>query len=261
MTTTTDVGPGVRLHYETPHIAVLTIDSPPSNTFSWESRKSFLRALEVLGADEQIRCLVVTGAGRTFTAGGHLGEDQELTDEQLTEYLADFGQVLNGVQNFRAPVIAAINGATVGGGLEFALCADIRIASTEAFFVAAGVNVGLIVSFWRLPRVVGLGAAKEILLTGARYDAQQALNWGLVTEVHAPDELMTAALAKAQRIATRAPLSVEATKAAVTGAFELDFKAGQELQARRFVEMFRTQDHEEALRAFFEKRDGNYQRR
>ncbi len=259
--TTIDVGSGVSLRYETPHIAVLTLDSPPSNTFSWESRRSFMRALDILDADEQIRCLVVTGEGRAFTAGAQLREDQSMTDEQLADYLAEFSRVLNGVQNFRAPVIAAINGATVGGGLEFALCCDIRIASTEAFFVAAGVNVGLIVSFWRLPRVIGLGPAKEILLTGARYTAQQALNWGLVTEVHEPADLMTAALAKAQRIATRAPLSVEVTKEAVTGAFEMYFAEGQALQTKRFLEMFRTEDHQEALRAFFEKRDGDYQRR
>jgi enoyl-CoA hydratase/carnithine racemase len=185
--------------------------------------------------------------------------------------------MLDALEGFRAPVIAAINGATVGGGLEFALACDIRIASTDAFFVAAGVNVGLIVSFWRLPRVVGMGPAKEILLTGARYDAQQALNWGLVTEVHAPDALLPAALTKARRIATRAPLSVEATKSSVTRAFELDFAQGflvvlgvehleelrplQDLQRAKFLEMFHTEDHQEALRAFFEKRDGDYRRR
>ncbi|RZU32598.1 enoyl-CoA hydratase/isomerase family protein [Blastococcus saxobsidens] len=259
--TTTDVGSGVHLRYETPHIAVLTLDSEPANTFSWESRRSFMRALDILDADENVRCLVITGEGRAFTAGAQLREDQFMSDEQLTDYLAEFSRVLNGVQHFRAPVIAAINGATVGGGLEFALCADIRIASTDAFFVAAGVNVGLIVSFWRLPRVIGLGPAKEILLTGARYTAEQALNWGLVTEVHEPADLMPAALAKAHRIATRAPLSVEVTKEAVTKAFEMDFGEGQALQTRRFLEMFRTEDHQEALSAFFEKRDGNYQRR
>lgn len=258
--TTRDVGVGVHLRYETAHVAVLTLDNPPSNTFSWESRASFVRALELLEADPDVRCLVVTGAGRAFTAGADLREDESLTDEQLTDYLRQSSRVIDGVQDFRTPVIAAINGATIGGGLEFALACDIRIASTDAFFVAAGVNVGLIVSFWRLPRVIGLGPAKEILLTGERYSAAQALHWGLVTEVHEPHNLLDTALKKAHRIATRAPLSVEATKSSVTQAFELNFEQGQILQTQKFLEMFHKDDHQEALQAFFEKREGNYSR-
>ncbi|MEQ3554259.1 enoyl-CoA hydratase/isomerase family protein [Pseudonocardia nematodicida] len=261
MTSTADVGTGVSLQYEDPGIAVLTIDSPPSNAFSWESRRSFRTALRRLSEDDAIRCLVVTGTGRAFTSGANLREDEALDDAELAAYLDDFGGMLNALEEFRSPVIAAINGATVGGGLEFALACDIRIASSEAFFIAAGVNVGLIVSFWRLPRVIGLGPAKEILLTGARYDAAQALNWGLVTEVHEPGALLPAAMRKARRIATRAPLSVEATKSSVNQAFELDFEEGQALQTAKFLEMFRTEDHKEALRAFFEKREGDYRRR
>jgi enoyl-CoA hydratase len=261
VTTRTEVGAGIELRYETPHIVVLTIDSPPSNAFTWESRQSMLRALDVVEADDDVRAVVITGTGRAFTSGANLREDEALTDEQLADYIGEFSGMLNRIEALRMPVVAAINGATVGGGLEFALACDIRLASNEAFFVAAGVNVGLIVSFWRLPRVVGLGPAKEIILTGSRYTAEQAMRWGLVTEVHEPDALLPAALAKAQRIATRAPLSVEAAKSAVTSAFELSFDEGQALQAAKFVEMYRTEDHREALRAFFEKRDGVYARR
>jgi enoyl-CoA hydratase len=261
MTVRTEVGVGVALRYETPHIVVLTIDCPPSNAFSWESRQSMLRSLDIVEADDDVRAVVITGTGRAFTSGAYLREDQALTDAQLADYIGEFSGMLNRIEALRMPVIAAINGASVGGGLEFALACDIRIASTDAFFVAAGVNVGLIVSFWRLPCVVGLGPAKEIILTGSRYTAEQALRWGLVTEVHEPDALLAAALAKAQRIATRAPLSVEAAKLAVTQAFELDFEQGQALQTTKFIEMFRTEDHQEALRAFFEKREGTYVRR
>lgn len=256
-----NVGAGIHLRYETAHTAVITLDNEPSNTFSWESRASFIRALDLLSADLDVRCLVITGAGKAFTAGANLRQDADLSDDDLTDYIDEFSKVLNGVQDFRAPVIAAINGPTIGGGLEFALACDIRIASTDAFFVAAGVNVGLIVNFWRLPRLIGLGPAKEILLTGSRYDAVQALNWGLVTEVHEPEKLLDAALKKAHRIATRAPLSIEATKEAASKAFELDFESGQALQTEKFVEMFRTEDHQEALRAFFERRDGDYERK
>jgi len=223
VTAHTEVGVGV---------GVLTIDSPPSNPFTWESHQSMLRALDVIESDNDVRAFVITGTGRAFTSGvANLREDQALTDAQLADYIGGFSGMLNRVEALRMPVVAAINGATVGGGLEFALACDIRPASNEAFFVAAGVNVGLIVSFWRLPRVVGLGPAKEIILTWSRYTAEQALRWGLVTEVHEPEALLPAALAKAQRIATRAPLSVEAAKSAVAQAFELSFEQGQALAA------------------------------
>lgn len=251
----------VMLAYESPHIAVITLDHPPANTFSWKSRERFIEILDELDQNTDVRAVVVTGAGKVFTAGANLREDQAMGDEHIEDFLSDWNRILTGVENFRAPVIAAINGATVGGGFEFALTHDIRIASSDAFFVAAGVNVGLIVNFWRLPRIVGLGPAKEILLTGERYGAEQALNWGLVTEVHEPDELMPAALAKAERIATRAPLSVENTKECANDALEMKYDEAMQLQTERFLRMFHTEDHQEALQAFFEKRLGDYKRR
>ena len=146
-------------------------------------------------------------------------------------------------------------------GLELALACDLRLASEDAIFVAAGVNVGLIANFWRLPRVAGLGPAKEMLLTGDRYTAEQARTWGLVSSVHPREELRDAALAKADRIATRAPLSVEATKACVNRALELEYDEGRALQVANFKRMFRTEDHAEALAAFFERRNGDFRRR
>lgn len=251
----------VDLRYEGDHVAVITLDHPPANTFSWQSRQAFVEVLDELDANLDVRAVVVTGAGDVFTAGANLREDQEMSDDALEDFLSGWNRILTGIEEFRAPVIAAVNGACVGGGFEFALCHDIRIASSDAFFVAAGVNVGLIVNFWRLPRIVGLGAAKEILLTGERYTAEQALNWGLVTEVHAPDELLDAALSKAERIATRAPLSVEHTKQCATRSLELSYEDGMALQKERFLEMFATEDHQEAMRAFFERRLGDYKRR
>lgn len=251
----------VRLEYQNSHVALVTLDHPPANTLSWESRRALISILDELDADPEVRCLVITGAGRRFTAGANLREDQAMTDDQIEAFLGDFDRILTGIEGFRAPVIAAINGATIGGGLEFAMACDIRIASTDAFFVAAGVNVGLIANFWRLARITGLGPAKEILLTGDRYTAEQALTWGLVTEVHAPDAVLPAALAKAERIATRAPLSVEATKRCANVALDLQREPARALQVENFMAMFRTEDHKEALAAFFDKRLGDYRRR
>jgi enoyl-CoA hydratase len=261
MSTQTATSPDVTLRYESPHVAVITMDHPPSNTLSWASRQELKAILDQLDEDQDVRCVVITGTGKAFTAGANLREDQAMSDDRLTDFLADFDRILTGIEQFRAPVIGAINGATIGGGLEFAMACDIRIASTDAFFVAAGVNVGLIANFWRLTRITGLGPAKEILLTGGRYTAEQALTWGLVTEVHAPEDLLPAALAKAERIATRAPLSVEATKACTNVAPELQREEAQALQVENFLKMFHTSDHQEALSAFFEKRLGTYHRK
>lgn len=251
----------VALRYETARIGVITVDHPPMNTLSWESRRRLREILAELDDNTDLRSVVITGTGDAFSAGADLREEQAMTDDVLADYIGDFERVLGGIERLRVPVIAAINGATIGGGLEFALACDIRVASKDAFFVAAGVNVGLITNFWRLPRIVGLGPAKEILLTGDRYSAVQALEWGLVTAIHEPDALLPAALEKAERIASRAPLSVENTKECANMAWNLDIEAAQKLQLERFMAMFQTDDHEEALRAFFDKREGRYSRR
>jgi enoyl-CoA hydratase len=251
----------VDLDYPASHIALITLDNPPVNTLSWESRAALIDALGELDANLDVRCVVVTGAGRVFTPGADLREDQVMEVNELPAFLADFERICNGFEHLRAPVIAAINGPAVGGGLEVALSCDIRIAASTATFVAAGVNVGLMANFWRLARVVGLGPAKEILLTGEHYSAAQALGWGLVTEVCAPDDLMTRAMAKAERIASRAPLSVEATKRAVHDALTLDAAQAQERQVTNITELFMKDDHREALRSFFSGTAGDYHRK
>jgi enoyl-CoA hydratase len=239
---------------------MITLNNPPVNTLSWESRAAFKAALDELDADTQVRAVVITGAGRAFTAGADLVEDQGMSDGQLPDFVADFGRIIDGIELFRAPVIAAVNGPAVGGGFELALACDIRVASTDASFIAAGVNVGLMANFWRLTRIVGLGPAKEILLTGEKVGAEAAARWGLVTEVHPPERLRDAAMAKAERIATRAPLSVEATKRSANDAFELDREQAGQRQVKEFAELFGKHDHQEALRAFFAKTVGDYQR-
>jgi len=257
--------PQVHVDRPAPGVAVLTLDSPPRNAFGIPEGEAFAAAFEPLDADLSVRCIVVTGAGRAFLAGGDLKHQLTLTTREAQAAHADHPRSLSAamglVEGARVPVIAAINGPVAGGGLEFALCCDVRLAADEATFVAAGVNVGLILSWYRLPRVVGLGRAKEMLLTGAAYTADQAERWGLVTGVHRRDELVPAAVAMAERIASRAPLSVENTKACANRAFDLSSTELAELQRETFLDMFATRDHEEALRAFFDRRAPSFERR
>lgn len=245
-------------------VAALRIDSPPRNAFGREECLAFITAFDKLTGDPDIRCLVVTGTGKSFTAGANLRQQEELTSDNHEKYVDSddgMGSIMARIEASRVPVIAAINGYALGGGLEFALCCDIRLASTDARFVCAGVNVGLILSWFRLPRVIGMGRAKEMLLSGAMYDAAQAERWGLVSGLHEPDQLMPAALELAERIASRAPLSVERTKQCANQAFDLSTPEAMALQREQFLEMVATRDHAEALRAFIEKRPAVYERR
>jgi enoyl-CoA hydratase len=231
-------------------IVLLEIDNPPMNPLGVEMRQTFMEALDQVEANEALRCLVVTGKGRAFCSGddlksvGPAGED-----------LAGFGRLLDRLEATRVPVIAAVNGWCVGGGFELALCCDIRVASTEAKFVCAGVNVGLMASTYRLPRLIGVSRAKAMLLTGLPHDAETAERYGLVTGLHAPDDLRGAAVTLAERIASRAPLSVEATKRTANRAPNMSPEEAAAMAAPELRVLRRSADHKAAVAAFRERRD------
>jgi len=249
------------LHVTRPeaHLVLVEIDHPPRNALGTALRARFLEALDATEADPGVRAVVVTGRGEAFCSGDDLREAQQRGGEDPAA-LAQFGRLLDRVEGFRAPVVAAVNGWCVGGGLELALCCDLRVASTEARFVCAGVNVGLVASAWRLPRLIGVARAKALLLTGSPCDAATAEHYGLVTAVHAPDALLPEALALAGRIASRAPLSVEATKRIASRAPDLSAAEAREAQARELLQLVRTRDHGAAVEAFVTKREPTFTR-
>src|SRR5579871_4248459 len=202
------------LHFARPatHVALLELDNPPMNALGRAARVALLARLDEIDADGETRVVILTGRGRAFCGGDDLKEQAEAQKAKSSAHLGEFGKVLERIESYRLPVIAAVNGWCLGGGLELASVCDIRIASSEAKFVCSGVNVGLMASAWRLPRLIGVARAKYMLLTGSPHDAATAERFGLVTAVYPPAELMKEALALAERIASRAPLSVEATK-------------------------------------------------
>jgi enoyl-CoA hydratase len=247
-----------------PYAALLEINNPPANALGREARNQLLSHLDRLEADHNLRALVLTGKGRAFCSGDDLKEQEAAQKDGVAArnvQLGEFANVLARIEAFRAPVIAAVNGFCIGGGLELALCCDIRIASTEASFTCAAVNIGLIASAWRLPRLIGEGAAKHMLLTGSAFDAVTVEKFGLVSAVHAPDALMDAATALAERIASRAPLSVEATKRVASRAIDLNAQDGGRMMTEEVNRLVQSADHAEALAAFREKRAPNFTRR
>ena len=245
-----------QIHVSRPREAVvlIEIDNPPSNALAEALRRQLEATLDDVEVDHSVRAVVLTGRGKGFCSGVDVREAAARGDGDPSS-LSQFGRMLDKVESLRVPVIGAINGHAVGGGLELALCCDIRLAAAEARFLAAGVNVGLMASVYRLPRLVGTAAASTMILTGSAMDATRALGIGLVAELHPRAQLLNAALDLAQRIATRAPLSVEASKRMIRQAFDLTPEAAREAAGREVRVLARSNDHREGVAAFVAKRE------
>lgn len=236
----------------------LTIDRSPVNAIDSAAQRALADALADAEHDTEVRAIVLTGAGRHFCAGADLREEQSIERDEVDDFLVGIGALLHRLRHHRVPIVAAVNGPAHGGGLELALSCDIRIGDHQAAFGAAGVNVGLVANFRLLAQAIGDARARHLLLTGWTCRAEQALDWGLLTEL--TDDVSTRAVEVAERIASRSPLSVETTKDCLNQTPDLDEKAATRLQAEAFGRLFRTADHAEALVAFFEKRPGVYTR-
>ncbi len=237
------------LHVSRPHAAIvlLELDGPPANGLGMALRHGLADALTAINADLDVRAVVLTGRNGAFCAGDDLREAAGRGAGQL-EAVLGFNVLMDKVEACRVPIIAAIDGWCLGGGLELALSCDIRIASDRASFAASGVNIGLMASVARLPRLIGEARAKAHLLTGASFDPARALADGVVTQVQAVDALLPAALDLADRIASRAPLAVEAAKRAVAG------------HAADVASLVASADHAEAVAAFMAKRPAVFHR-
>ncbi len=253
--------PTVHIGRPSPAIVLFEIDAPPTNALGADLRRTFFEGLATVEQDFAVRAAVITGRARAFCSGDDLKEREAALRDGGEDAATSFPALVDRIAACRAPVIAAVNGWAIGGGLEITLACDIRIASTQAQFVCAGVNVGLIASANRLPRLIGAARAKHMLLTGLPFDAATAERFGLVTEVHEPVALVGAALALAERIASRAPLSVEATKRMADMAFDFDSEGIAREQQKEFDILLKSADHASALAAFREKREAEFHRR
>lgn len=232
-------------------VTQIVIDCPPANALGAAPLSSLIEALEQAQQDESVRAVILAGREDAFCAGADL---RSLAGGASWEELSTrFATAIDLIEQLRVPVIAAIDGHALGGGFELALACDVRVASQRAFFVGAAVNVGLVASVYRLPRLIGLARAKAILLTGERVDAQTAFQFGIVTDVDTSSALPVA-LRLADRIATRAPLSVEASKRLLNQASDLPHDAFEKEMQRELEGLVESADHREALKAFQARR-------
>lgn len=243
-------------------VAILILDNPPLNIITASMRPQILASLDELKSDESIRCVVLTGSGdRAFCAGADLNEEADLTPDSVRKFLEDDCEIFDQIEGFAVPVIAAVNGHCMGGGLELALSCDIRIAAEDAKHCGAGVKVGLVVSTTRITHLVGPAVAKDVLLTGRTFSGQEALRIGLASAAVPKAEVRKHALTWAHQIATRAPLAVRRTKQSIGEATKLSFEDAMESELDHFAALSDTEDHKHAIEAFFVREKPNFQGR
>jgi enoyl-CoA hydratase len=238
-------------------VAVLTINHPPANALNQSTLQELDSALTQLENDPQVKVIVVTGEGRFFVAGADIKEFTLLSDTQA-QAMAEKGQRLfDRIERSPKPVIAAINGACLGGGLELAMACHIRLAAPEAKLGLPELNLGLIPGYGgtqRLPRLVGRGKATQMILTSEMIGGVEAHRIGLVEAVYPVEELLAEAKKLAQTIAQKSSVTMKLALAAIHTGCELGLADGLSREAELFGEAFRTEDVKEGVSAFIEKR-------
>ena len=260
---------GTLLYEVRDRVAVVTLNRPDRmNTLGSTMKPDLARAFfELARNDDQVRAVLITGSGdKAFCAGADIKE--RATDVMRgTEYFVRqkaTHELFRNIEEFEKPVIAAINGVALGGGLEIALCCDLRIAASHARFGLPEIKLGVIPAAGgtqRLPRLVGEARAKELILTADLVDAETALRYGLVSRVVPQAELMTAALELSQRIAQHPPLAVRFAKRAINRGMQTDLDSGLEYERYAAAMIVDSEDRIEGMRAFVEKREPQFKGR
>jgi len=245
-------------------IATITLNRPDkSNAMSPELMDDLANILQAVARDNNVRAVVITGTGRSFSAGGDIKKDIEplgtMTPQQFDDFFHMVDTMYLSVLDMEKPVIAAINGYAVAGGLELALCCDIRIAADDAHLGAIFVRMGLCpeVGLYLMPRLIGLGRSKLLAMTGNIIDAKEAERIGLVDMVVPADSLLTSALSLASKLA-HGPRAIGLIKKAINDAMTMELRAFMTYSKRLTYELAHTADHKEALEAFLMKRPPNF---
>ena len=241
------------------HIAVVTLNRPQVlNAMRMQTKEELESAVEQLDADPDVYGVILTGAGKAFAAGSDIHEISVDREGIETKQMSQKAHVLmNKIEQMGKPVIAAINGYALGGGLELALACDLRIAGKRAKMGVPEVELGVAPCYGgtqRLPRLIGTGRAKELLYTGRKINAQEALAIGLVERVAESDDVMTDAMEWMRGITRMAPVAVRYCKKCVNEGIAMSLADGLALEADIAGILVETDDANEGVRAFFEKR-------
>lgn len=239
------------------YIAIITINNPKTlNALNTSVLKDLDKVFDDLREENDLRAVILTGAGRSFVAGADISEMAEMNEEQGKEFGKFGSDIFRKIETFPKPVIAAVNGFALGGGCELAMACDFRIASEDAKLGQPEVGLGITPGFsgtLRLPRLVGMGMAKELIYSGNVVNAKEALRIGLVNRVFPTEDLMAATLKIAEMIAKRAPIAVEYSKKVLDKSIDIDIDKGIALENDYFGKCFSTEDQKDGMRAFVAK--------
>jgi enoyl-CoA hydratase len=251
----------VKVSYEG-HVALVLIDNPPVNSLTTEVIDGLDSAFAELDKKTDVRAVILTGGGeKAFVAGADIKDFPNWTSETAYDVLGRIHRIFSRIENYRAPVIAAINGYALGGGLELALACDIRLASEKAAVGQPEVGLGVIPGYGgtqRLCRTINVGEAKKMIFSGEHVGAQRAYEVGLVQQVTKPEALMDEAMALANKIASNAPIAVALAKKAVNCERNFSLEQGLAFEREAMASTFDTADQKEGVDAFLNKRKATF---
>ncbi|MBP2077774.1 enoyl-CoA hydratase [Oceanobacillus polygoni] len=246
------------------HVAVLTLNRPEAaNALSKALLDELNEAVIEINQNKSIYCTVITGAGKkAFCAGADLKERKGMSEEEVMKAVRYIGETVTAIEEMNMPVIAAINGAAYGGGLELALACDIRIAAQDVKLGLTETSLAIIPGAGgtqRLPRLVGLGHAKRLIFTAKPIGVSEALSIGLIEETADQPDLLAEALDMAKTIACNGPIALKQAKIAINNGMQTDIKQGVDIERACYLETIPTKDRLEGLHAFKEKRKPVYE--
>ena len=244
-------------------IAVVTLNRPEAmNSFSFELLNALKDAVWELRFQKDVRAVIITGAGeKAFSAGADLKERAGMSQEEVRKFIYTIRNLFTEIEGLNKPVIAAVNGVALGGGTELLMACDIRIASMNATMGLTETRLAIIPGgggTQRLPRLIGKGKAKELILTGRRVDAKEAHAIGLVNSICEPELLMDEAKKMAALICEGGPIALEQAKYAIDAGMETDLHTGLAIESNAYWLTIPTEDRMEGLAAFREKRKPVY---
>ncbi len=243
-------------------IGYLTLNRPEArNAFNQEMIDELRDALRLIDRDEEIKVLIITGAGKAFQAGADIAELSVMTPLDILRWNEGIVRINAALERLRQPVIAAINGAAMGGGVELAISCTLRVIAESAKMALPEVKLGIIPGTGgtqRLPRLIGKGRAAELLLTGAAINSQDAYHMGLANEVAPDNKVVEAAEELALKIMANAPIAVEMAKDALEIGKDLPLEHAVQYSQKNCVTCFSTEDMKEGMSAFLEKRKPNF---